>query len=143
MTTDPKTPAGKADEASTKHPPEHPRISPEEIAALVAEEEGVPVEELPAEYREHVERFGPAEAEVDGVIYSVWLEENDEEEEAMTEQNEQTQEEQVMEQPKVHGNTRKAADMDGRSLSRRSPPPPGPGGDDPRVRDRAGRAHGG
>lgn len=30
----------------TEHPPEHPRITPEEIAAMVAEEEGVPVEGL-------------------------------------------------------------------------------------------------
>ena len=74
MTTNPSTPAENRDKASTKHPPEHPRISPEEIAALVAEEEGVPVKELAAEYREHLERFGPAEAEVHGQIFTVWIE---------------------------------------------------------------------
>lgn len=51
--------------------PQHPKITPEEVAALVAEEEGVPVEDLAAEYREHVERFGPAEVEVHGVTYTV------------------------------------------------------------------------
>jgi hypothetical protein len=62
-----------------ERPPEHQRITPEEIAAMLAEEEGIPVEDLAAEYREHVERFGPAEAEVHGVTYTVEIDDGEEE----------------------------------------------------------------
>lgn len=73
MTTDPNAPAGNTDEAFTEQLPEHRRITPEEVARLMAEEEGVPVEDLAAEYREQVLEYGPAEVSIGGTLYTIWV----------------------------------------------------------------------
>jgi hypothetical protein len=54
--------------------PTHPEITPEQAANLVAEAQGLDQEsrdELVAQYRWHVEQFGPAEMEVGGTLYTV------------------------------------------------------------------------
>jgi hypothetical protein len=56
--------------------PAHPEITPEQAANLVAEAQGLDQEsrdELVAQYRWHVEQFGPAEMEVGGTLYTVWI----------------------------------------------------------------------
>lgn len=56
--------------------PEHPKVSPEEAAALIkqnGESELLSEEEIASGLRDHVEEHGPAEAEVGGRTYTVEL----------------------------------------------------------------------
>ena len=66
---------------------EHPKLTPDEAAKMMMDKllelepgvreryfAGTTLEDLEAKYREHVEEYGPAEVEVRGETFVVWVE---------------------------------------------------------------------